>query len=139
MRIDHEFVDTVPDTLQGNLLYVSLKYNTAIHKCFCGCGEEVVTPLSPLHWKMTYDGESISLYPSIGNWSLECHSHYWVTGGQVIWAEKWTDEEVRTIRNVRRKEAEPDLVTEEQQQQRHKFGANPLAAFTRLLKRMINR
>ncbi len=35
--------------LVGNerTLYISIPYVTAAHKCPCGCGEEIVTPLSP--------------------------------------------------------------------------------------------
>jgi hypothetical protein len=36
-------------------LYVSLEYATAIHACACGCGNEVVTPLSPNGWKLTFE------------------------------------------------------------------------------------
>ncbi|WP_353963011.1 DUF6527 family protein [Streptomyces sp. NBC_00365] len=36
----------------------------------CGCGRKVVTPLAPQEWKLTLDGVSVSLHPSIGNWSF---------------------------------------------------------------------
>jgi uncharacterized protein DUF6527 len=35
---------------------------------------------------------SISLFPSIGNWSFPCRSHYWIDGGRVIWADEWSDD-----------------------------------------------
>ncbi len=95
MRIETEFVDAIPAVIEEGKLYVSLKYGTAVHKCCCGCGREVVTPLSPTDWKVTFDGEAVSLYPSIGNWSFPCRSHYWIDDGQVFWAEKWTEEKVR--------------------------------------------
>ena len=38
-------------------------------RCCCGCGEEVVTPFSPAQWQMSFDGEAVSLHPSIGNWN----------------------------------------------------------------------
>ena len=44
---------------------------TSAHSCCCGCGEEVVAPLTPTDWKMTFDGETTSLRPSIGNWTLK--------------------------------------------------------------------
>ncbi|WP_245801874.1 DUF6527 family protein [Chitinophaga sancti] len=29
-------------------------------------------------FKLTYDGETVSLHPSIGNWQFNCKSHYWI-------------------------------------------------------------
>lgn len=86
----HEFVRAIPDELEERTLYVSMDYATAVHKCCCGCGREVVTPLSPTDWKLVFDGESICLCPSIGNWSFECQSHYWISKSTARWARKWS-------------------------------------------------
>ena len=82
------FVDVVPDAhlMEHGVLYVSMAYATAIHKCACGCGREAVTPLAPDEWSLTYNGDTISLSPSIGNWGMECRSHYWVQANQIVWA-----------------------------------------------------
>ena len=93
-RLDHQFVEDIPETLEPGILYVSLRYATALHLCCCGCKREVVTPLSPAQWRMTFDGESVSLDPSIGSWGLPCRSHYVVSKGRVIEAAQWSDEEV---------------------------------------------
>ena len=85
----YKFVKSVPDMLEDGVIYISMEYATAIHKCCCGCGNEVVTPFSPTDWELTFDGKTISLYPSIGNWSLECQSHYWITKNKVEWVPKW--------------------------------------------------
>ena len=94
MKLSHKFVKNIPDTLENGVVYVSVDYSTAIHKCCCGCGSEIVTPLSPTDWKLSFDGETISLYPSIGNWSLPCQSHYWITNNEVEWAPKWTKKQI---------------------------------------------
>ncbi len=94
----HEFVECLPQDLQEGTVYVSLAYTTAAHLCCCGCGREVVTPLSPTDWKLVFDGESVSLYPSIGNWSFPCQSHYWIRENRVHWARRWSQEEVETGR-----------------------------------------
>ena len=94
LEITHKFVDLIPDELEPEVLYVSLDYATVAHLCFCGCGQEVVTPLSPTDWKLTFDGVSISLSPSIGNWSFPCRSHYWIRSGKIRWAESWSDEKI---------------------------------------------
>ena len=92
--IEHRFVDEIPESLDEGVLYVSIKYATAIHNCCCGCGNEVVTPLSPTDWEMSFNGESVSLSPSIGNWSFRCQSHYWIKRGRIKWCGLWTSEEI---------------------------------------------
>lgn len=92
--IQHRFVEFIPDLLEDGIVYVTIKYRTAVHKCICGCGNKVVTPLSPNDWKLTFDGKTISLYPSIGNWSFECKSHYFITRNQIRNARRWTEWEI---------------------------------------------
>lgn len=96
---EYELVDRFPDIARDGVLYVSMGYATSMHRCMCGCRESVVTPLSPTDWRMTYDGETISLAPSIGNWSMPCQSHYWLDHGQVRWAGAWTRDEIEAGRD----------------------------------------
>lgn len=100
------FVEEIPADLREGHLYISTEYATALHKCACGCGIEVVTPLAPTDWKLIYDG-SVSLHPSIGNWSFPCRSHYWIRSNRVQWAAAWSDEQVRLNRefDIERKKA----------------------------------
>jgi hypothetical protein len=90
----HEFVEFIPDELKEGTIYVCVGLATVVHKCCCGCGNEVVTPLSPTDWKLTFDGETITLHPSIGNWSFKCQSHYWIRNNRVWWAPRWSQEEM---------------------------------------------
>lgn len=94
----HQFVEYIPDVLEASTLYISLDYNIAVHKCACGCGVDVVTPLSPAEWALTYNGETVSLWPSIGNWSFPCKSHYVIKHGRVRWADRFDSEQIRTVR-----------------------------------------
>lgn len=94
MKLLHKFVKNIPEKIEDGTIYISIDYATAIHKCCCGCGKEVVTPLSPTDWRLTFDGKTITLYPSIGNWSFPCQSHYWITNNEVKWAPKWSKEEI---------------------------------------------
>ena len=98
VTLTHEFVEFIPDVLKDRTIYVSIKFATVVHKCFCGCGNEVVTPLSPTGWRLTFDGVSISLDPSIGNWSFDCKSHYWIRSNRVRWAARWSQGEIDAIR-----------------------------------------
>lgn len=96
--IKYEFVEYIPEVLNDGTIYISVAYATAVHKCCCGCGNKVVTPLSPTDWKLIYDGETISLYPSIGNWGFKCQSHYWIENNKVKLAPKWTKKEIQSGR-----------------------------------------
>ena len=113
------FVEFIPERLADGVLYVSERYRTATHRCCCGCGEEVVTPLGPTDWSLRVANGAVTLYPSIGNWSLACRSHYWVRNGEVGWAASMTRQQIeqgrardRHLRDAyfeevnRRKEAE---------------------------------
>ncbi len=98
--LKHKFVDNIPDIIEDKVLYVSMEYETVIHKCACGCGNEVVTPLSPTDWRLIFNGETISLEPSIGSWSLDCKSHYWITNNIVNWSSTYRQKEINKVRRV---------------------------------------
>ena len=98
MRLRNEFVDHIPEKLDDGVLYVSMRFGTVVHRCACGCGEEVVTPLGPGEWRLTYNGRTVSLEPSIGNWSFQCRSHYWIDEGTVRWARGFSEAEVALVR-----------------------------------------
>jgi hypothetical protein len=57
------FYDFIPEKLENNHLYISMKYRSIIHLCPCGCGNKVVTTLSPARWKLIFDGETVSSVP----------------------------------------------------------------------------
>ena len=81
------FVESFPTPMEPGVLYVSTQYSTAGHICPCGCGGEVVTKLSPVRYRIIFDGE-ISLKPSIAAAGLKCNSHYFITRGEVEWHRK---------------------------------------------------
>ena len=62
-----------------------------------------MTPLSPVDWKLIYDGETVSLDPSIGSWSLPCRSHYWITRGRVRWSYDFSEDEIAETRDEDRR------------------------------------
>jgi hypothetical protein len=93
-RLEHRFVQYIPRLLEPGVLYISIEFATAAHKCCCGCDEEVVTPLTPHDWHLTFDGETVSLWPSIGNWAYACQSHYIIKRNRVIAARPWNDDEI---------------------------------------------
>ncbi len=97
-RLEPVFVEEIPGQLQPGSLYVSTAFATALHLCACGCGHEVVTPFHPTRWSMSYNGESVTLRPSVGNWSLACRSHYFIDHNEVVWAATWSEDEIRAVK-----------------------------------------
>lgn len=100
-RMRPAFVGGIPDRLEDGVLYVSLEHDAMMHLCACGCGKEVSTPLGPTDWRLTWDGASISLAPSVGSGGLPCRSHYLIDRNVVRWLPPMTDwsianEQVRT-------------------------------------------
>lgn len=102
-QVRHEFVEFIPAALEEGVVYVSIPYATVVHRCCCGCDQEVVTPLSPTDWALVFDGESISLKPSVGNWGLPCRSHYWIIRNRIRWAKGWTNTKIAEAREKDRR------------------------------------
>lgn len=97
--LNFEFVEFIPEEIEAGTIYISIRFATASHLCCCGCSNKVVTPISPTDWKLTFDGKSVSLEPSIGNWSFPCKSHYWIHNNRVNWARRWSKEEIERGRS----------------------------------------
>jgi hypothetical protein len=97
-KLEHRLVDHIPEAVDPGVLYVCMNYATAAHQCCCGCGNEVITPITPTDWSLIFDGESFSLSPSIGSWTLPCRSHYFIDRGRVIEAPPWSERQVAAER-----------------------------------------
>jgi hypothetical protein len=96
--LEHRFVRNVPRELDPGVLYISMDYATAVHSCCCGCGDRVVTPFTSTDWRITFDGESISLHPSVGNWNQKCRSHYVIQRNRVLEGGPWAESQVEAER-----------------------------------------
>ena len=97
-QIRPENVEFVPEHIEEGVLYISERYRTAVHKCCCGCGQEVVTPLSPAEWSVKRNGGRVSLWPSIGNWSYPCRSHYVIRDNRVLEAKAMTERQIQRVK-----------------------------------------
>lgn len=98
IAIKHRFVELIPKELEERVLYVSMEHAVAVHLCACGCSRKVVTPLAPVHWKLFFDGRTVSLTPSIGNHAFPCKSHYWIEQDRVRWSYAMSTTEVGAVR-----------------------------------------
>lgn len=96
-KVNPILVEEIPPSkeLQEGNIYISHKYGTAIHLCACGCGEEVVTPLSNEGWTLFFNGK-FSLNPSIGNFQFPCRSHYFIINEEIRWCEKRQKEDTNS-------------------------------------------
>lgn len=105
-RLQPVFVEAIPSVLRAGHLYISKRYRTAVHLCCCGCSLEVVTPLNPAKWRLTERGDTVSLYPSIGNWSFPCRSHYWIENNRVRWSWAMSKAEIARVRKRDQRDVE---------------------------------
>lgn len=97
---EHRFVARVPEVLEYGVLYVCLECNVIVHLCACGCGEKVVIAIAPEHWQFQYNGDGVSISPSIGNTYFRCRSHYYIREDKVIWLDKMP-ERIKTKKKKR--------------------------------------
>jgi hypothetical protein len=107
---DLEVVHRVPEELDSGKLYVCFDCNVVVHLCACGCGERVVLPIDPEFWSVTYNGETTSLYPSIGNFQFPCKSHYWIKNNRVIWVPEEKEKVPHSKKRKRKKKNIRDWV-----------------------------
>ncbi|MCX5000758.1 DUF6527 family protein [Streptomyces longwoodensis] len=119
------FTETFPETMDAGVLYVSIPYRTCSHLCCCGCGHEIITPLSPAQWSITYDGQNVSLTPSIGNWVLPCRSHYWIRDGRIRWSRHYS-----TAENAQNRDRDRHLLAQHTEEHRPR----PLTSLRRHLR-----
>ena len=98
----------IPERLDSGTLYVNAQGTRAHHLCACGCGHRVMTPLNEIEWELTGTDDRPSLHPSVGNWNLDCKSHYILSEGRVHWARSFSPSEIEA---VRRKDLKPYLQT----------------------------
>ena len=94
MKFELARVHYMPKDLKPGVLYVSEKFDIAMHLCACGCGAKIKTPLGPTEWCVEETTSGPSLRPSVGNWQQACQSHYWIDRGEIRWAKKWTSEQI---------------------------------------------
>lgn len=108
-RWDIEWVDDMPSILEPGIVYIAVRHRLTEHVCACGCGEEVSLPLGRSEWKLAYDGESISLWPSIGNWRLPCKSHYLIRESNTVWCNRWNEREILAGREKDRYDTQAEI------------------------------
>lgn len=87
LTYETRFVEHMPLELEEGVLYMAPHFDCSMHKCMCGCGEVVCTPLGVGGWNWNKGelSDQVSLSPSVGNFYFNCKSHYFLKNGQVKW------------------------------------------------------
>ena len=79
----------------------------------------MVTPISPVGWQLTFDGETVTLFPSVGSWNFPCRSHYFIRRDTVVWGEDMTQYEIERGRAREQKAAISTLEYKRLSRQKH--------------------
>ena len=95
------FVEAIPQLpeMDKDTLYVSMRFATLSHLCPCGCGRLVDVTLSPTTRSLAYDGEHLTLSPSIGV-KFPCRSHYSIVRNAIVWYPPISTSERRWYKRV---------------------------------------
>lgn len=85
-----EYVHFMPEkpAMKEGILYISREFGSVQHRCACGCGEIVVTPIDTVQWwtlREEDEGRVVTLWPSIGRFQSPCKSHYFITKNKIEW------------------------------------------------------
>ena len=109
-RWETEWVEDMPEVIKEGKVYISIKHRLTEHLCACGCRAEVSLPLGRSEWRIEYDGETVSIRPSVGNWRLPCRSHYIIQESVTRWCKPWSAREAVAGRIRDRQEKEQDII-----------------------------
>ena len=100
-KFEVQFVDKIPSELKDGIIYICISCNVVVHKCACGCGDKTVTPIDKKYgWEFIYDGQAITLRPSIGNFNIPCKSHYYIIENRVDWLDNYYSNNKKGLFNL---------------------------------------
>lgn len=80
----YEAVERIPRVLSPGVVYHNVEFEIAALVCACGCGHRI-SLLVPDGHRILVQGNVPSITPSILVADAACHSHYYITDGEVDW------------------------------------------------------
>jgi hypothetical protein len=105
LRLEPRYLIQFPERLEEGILYISDEFSLTVHKCCCGCGEDVFLKLGPEKRHLTKEADgAVSLSPSVGNWKYACRSHYWVSSNDVLEAGPMSSGMIKRVQERDRQE-----------------------------------
>jgi hypothetical protein len=96
MTYAYEVVERIPTELRPGVIYHNVEFELAALQCACGCGHRI-TLLVPDGHRISVDGSVPSITPSILVADAPCHSHFFITHGQVKWLQAFSPSQVEAV------------------------------------------
>ena len=84
MRFVYEQVNAAPKAMKPGVVYHDTDFEFAEMLCPCGCGHRI-TLLVPEGHRISVDGITPSISPSIAVCDAPCGSHFFIQNGEVDW------------------------------------------------------
>jgi hypothetical protein len=84
MTYCYESVERIPKELGPGVIYHNVEFEIAALLCACGCGHRISLIVPDGH-RISVNGNVPSITPSILVADAPCHSHYYITAGEVDW------------------------------------------------------
>lgn len=81
--------DRIPKQLSEGMVYHNPKFEIGAMLCACGCGVRIDLLVPDSHQIKSENGLA-TITPSILVCAGSCRSHYFITAGQVEWANEFT-------------------------------------------------
>jgi hypothetical protein len=88
--------ERLPPTVGAHEFHYSARFQMAALACACGCGHRVMLNLLDQH-TVEFDNDLPTVCPSILVADAPCLSHFWITKGEVVWAEHWSKSTVDRV------------------------------------------
>ena len=85
-KVTPRFVEQIPPgKRESGVILVCIKYGVMSLACPCGCGLTMDLSIEPHRWRIEWDGEHLSVCPSVSSSGLPCRSHYWIQSNRIEW------------------------------------------------------
>jgi hypothetical protein len=96
MTYVYKAVERIPKALSPGVVYHDAEFELAVLLCACGCGHRI-TLLVPDGHRISVEGSAPSITPSILVADGPCHSHYFITDGEVEWLQAFSPHQAEAV------------------------------------------
>lgn len=96
MTYVYEAVERIPAELSSGIVYHNVEFELAVLLCACGCGHRI-TLLVPDGHRILVERSVPSITPSILVADAPCHSHFFITDGEVEWLRAFSPSQAEAV------------------------------------------